>query len=554
MTYIQNAPTPFTIRSTSTTKTTTHKNTYASACLSNINIQIASSDDTLSLNTNQDYKLIINSSQITIQSTSVYGTVYAFITLSQLIRYSNDMKMNIIPNSPWNINDYPAIKYRGLMIDTGRNYLSVPLIKRTLLAMAYNKMNVLHWHMIDAQSFPFYSKSHPELSKYGSYGPDKIYSPQNITDIVAYAKNLGIRIIPEWESPGHDTAIGFGDPDVMTCDSLDDNLPTAHICYEPPCGYLNLLNQTGKSLAIQLFNDLSKDSFDAFPDNVFHVGGDEVLQNCFGNMTDTIYNEWMVNRISFLRENNKIPAIWSNKLTLNADYGQKDNDILVISYQGDVLKALQAGYKVVDANSNYYYLDCGLGNWQQPMKNCWCNPYRTWGIIYNHSLYDYIPNNQSQLLKNLWGGEIAVWGETVDDANFESRTWMRSAAAAERWWKNTSLTDENVNEIYLRLQIQRAWMKYQGLMSGPIGPEFCLLDSEYCDAIRGNDVDNDDYILLLKQYKLDKFVDIFEQEGWDMVRYWKEIDDEMLREWGFKSGDIVKFKHLIHDNLENSWL
>ena len=204
--------------------------------------------------------------------------------------------------------------------------------------------------------------------------------------------------------------------------------------------------------------------------------------------------------------------------------------------------------RMFDARSKYYYLDCGLGNWQNPMGNCWCNPYRTWGVIYNHSLYDGIPSNASSLLPNLWGGEICVWGETVDDGNFESRTWMRAAAGAERWWKNMAMNERNMNGILLRIQIQRYWMKYQGIMSTPLGPEFCVLDAEYCDAKRpwGN---GDDYVELLYEYNLGKFVNVFEREGWDMVKYWNEIDESMLKEWGFKSGDLVKFRHLLNDEL-----
>ena len=99
-------------------------------------------------------------------------------------------------NTPWSITDYPAYKYRGVMIDPARNFLSIDIIKNVLNGMAMNKLNVLHIHLIDAQSFPFYSKSHPELSQYGAYSKDKIYQPSNLTDIVSYAKNLGIRVIP----------------------------------------------------------------------------------------------------------------------------------------------------------------------------------------------------------------------------------------------------------------------------------------------------------------------------------------------------------------------
>ena len=489
--YIKNAPTSFIIRSMSRPPETPPIQNPPSNCISNININIATKNEILSLNTNVNYSLSVNISHgIIIESGTVYGGfVYGLITLSQLIRYSVKYSSNIISNSPWNIIDYPVFKYRGLMIDTGRNYLSISLIKKILIAMSFNKMNVLHWHMIDAQSFPFYSKSHPELSQHGSYGIDKMYRPSIIKEIVSFAKNLAIRVIPEWESPGHDTSMGFSHPGIMTCNQFISNKISARICYEPPCGYLNLANKTGKKLAIKIFNDLSKDSFDVFTDKVFHIGGDEVLKKCFGDKTIEIFNEWIEGRVKFLVEHNKIPAMWSGNKIMDSDYGQNKTDIIVFAWRNvgnDKLNALRAGYKIVDASKDYYYLDCGLGDWQNPMGNCSCNPYRTWGVIYNHSLYDGIPKNEINLYKNnIYGGEVCVWGETVDDGNFESRTWMRAAAAAERWWKNIPMTKENTNGILLRFQIQRYWMKHQGIMSTPLGPQYCLFNAEYCDLHTG---------------------------------------------------------------------
>ena len=120
--------------------------------------------------------------------------MFGLTTLQQLIRY-DPSQSNIIMNAPWSITDYPKYKHRGVMLDPSRNFLSVAMIKQVLNGMALNKLNVLHLHLIDAQSFPFYSKSHPELSAAGAYSKEKIYQPSNLTDIVSYARNLGIRVI-----------------------------------------------------------------------------------------------------------------------------------------------------------------------------------------------------------------------------------------------------------------------------------------------------------------------------------------------------------------------
>ena len=192
----------------------------------------------------------------------------------------------------------------------------------------------------------------------------------------------------------------------MTCDSLQDQ----STCYEAPCGYLNLLNETAKQYVLSLFDDLYNDSFNAFPDAMIHIGGDEVSEKCFGNQTDALYDEWMRNRISYLLDHNKTPVMWASLQSLNADYGQNERDIVMYAWkcgsgecQRDKYNALKRGYKVVDADSNFYYLDCGFAKWQAPMSINWCRPYRTWAVIYSHSLYDEIPDNETELHSNLLG-------------------------------------------------------------------------------------------------------------------------------------------------------
>eukprot|EP01083_Nonionella_stella_P030909 84712_1 len=563
-TYLQTAPSSFTKRKSvkhSSNRNHNTKITTDTDCLSTVDVLIDSTNSDLSISTDYNYTLQINASSITMHSGSIYGTVYAFITLTQLIRFDEDYSSNIIANTPWFIDDYPSFNYRSLMIDTGRNYLPVSLIKQTVFAMSLNKMNVLNWHIIDAQSFPFDSTSHPELSAFGSYGRDFIYHPSDIADIVSYAKQLGIRVIPEWESPGHDTSIGFGAPDAMICNTLADN--DGHICGEPPCGYLNLLNETSFKKVSDLFNDLYQDSFDVFIDDVVHVGGDEVSTGCYGNSTNTLYNEWMMNRITFLHKHNKTACMWAAAQNINSDYGQKNGSLEVINvawYGSSKYDALKNGFKVIDAESSYYYLDCGMGNWQRPTGNSWCNPYKPWGVIYNHSLYDDIPTNESGLYRNIMGGMVLIWGEEVDDGNFEARVWVRAAAAAERWWNHKmELTVDTTDAIWLRLSIQRYWMKHQGIMSTPITPRYCVQNNEYCAYKRhphGHESNDNTvnmyhhyYKYLLTQYELSKYIKMFELEGWTMVEYWNEIDVQMLQQWGFKSGDIVKFKHLIQNTL-----
>eukprot|EP01084_Bolivina_argentea_P080182 145275_1 len=230
-------------------------------------INIYSTDESLSLNTNESYSLLIEKSFINISAQTIYGAMYALTTLKQLIRYDpTTTTSNIICNIPWQIFDYPTFQHRGVMLDSSRNFLSVNIIKTVLNGMALNKLNVFHWHIIDAQSFPFYSKSHPELSKYGAYSQEEIYYEDNITDIIQHAAKLGIRVIPEFDAPGHTMIIAFSNPEIMECFDVSDNY--AIMCPEPPCGFLNPNNKLSYLTMFEVYSD----AYEIFTDSYFHIG------------------------------------------------------------------------------------------------------------------------------------------------------------------------------------------------------------------------------------------------------------------------------------------
>lgn len=105
--------------------------------------------------------------------------------------------------------DQPALTYRGLMIDSSRHFLPLHLIEETIDAMMYNKMNVLHWHIVDEDSFPLILDSHPEIAKYASYSPEETYTSNDARHIVKYAMKKGVRVVPELDTPGHASSWGL---------------------------------------------------------------------------------------------------------------------------------------------------------------------------------------------------------------------------------------------------------------------------------------------------------------------------------------------------------
>ena len=164
--------------------------------ISSASITVISQDETLSLETNESYNLTISGDDIQIASETVFGAVRALETLSQLVdrgTFVNGTK----------IVDSPRFQFRATMIDTSRHFYPISVILQHLDAMAYSKFNVLHWHIVDSISFPYESAKFPEMSISGAYSPDHVYTQDDIKTVVEYALNRGIRVIPEFDTPGH---------------------------------------------------------------------------------------------------------------------------------------------------------------------------------------------------------------------------------------------------------------------------------------------------------------------------------------------------------------
>jgi hexosaminidase len=181
--------------------------------ISTINIQVEDTSEELRMETDESYSLVIPAVQrgeVTIKTKTVYGALHAIETFSQIVQWSPAHNIFVIPNAPWNITDYPKYKHRGLLLDTSRHYYDTKDIYKVIDTMSWNKMNILHWHFIDATSFPYVSKAYPQLADKGAYSPAHQYTADNIRTLVQYAKERGVRVIPEVEAPGHSTSWAYG--------------------------------------------------------------------------------------------------------------------------------------------------------------------------------------------------------------------------------------------------------------------------------------------------------------------------------------------------------
>lgn len=165
---------------------------------------VDSSTIKLNLATSEAYNLtvavqddIIN---VKIKANNFFGARHALETLSQLV-WTNDASLVILKTI--RIVDEPKFPYRGILLDTARNFVPLTGLKRTLNGMAANKLNVLHWHMTDSQSFPLDLKALPLFAKYGAYSKEMTYKEEDVEEIVKYARVRGIRVVIEIDTPAH---------------------------------------------------------------------------------------------------------------------------------------------------------------------------------------------------------------------------------------------------------------------------------------------------------------------------------------------------------------
>lgn len=234
------------------------------------------------------------------------------------------------------------------MLDTSRRFYSVKMIKQIMDILAAAKFNVFHWHITDDDSFPWDIKSFPEVTRNGAFEKDQVYTQEMIKEIITYAESLALRVVPEFDNPGHVRAVGLDSyfNEIIRCFNTDFGSTIRpdkiRIIGGPPGGVLDpSYNKT-----YELLNGLLKDMNDTFPDNLVHLGGDEVETSCFdenpnitqfmtqNNITD--YHglvNYHMNKTRHLLGSinpNKRGIYWCDKDT----YYQKYRDYDIIIYWG----------------------------------------------------------------------------------------------------------------------------------------------------------------------------------------------------------------------------
>jgi hexosaminidase len=330
------------------------------------------------------------------------------------------------------------------MIDAGRHFMPVDMVKRTLDGMAAVKLNVLHWHLTEDQGFRVECKTYPKLHQFGSDG--LYYTQDQIRDVIAYAAERGIRVMPEFDIPGHSTSWFAAYPEYAS--------GSGPYTVERKFGVFAPTFNPTEEKTYKFFDGFLKEMAGLFPDPYLHIGGDEVEGG-----------EWKANpRIQQFMKKNGIPDNHSlqahfNKriLKILTKYGKKmvgwdevfqpglPANIVIQSWRGQesLVESARKGYQGL--LSNGYYIDL-------------CQP------AWEHYLNDPIPETSpltDDQKKFVLGGEATMWAELITPETVDSRIWPRTAAIAERYWSPQSVKD--VEDMYRRMNITSLQLEELGL-------------------------------------------------------------------------------------------
>jgi hexosaminidase len=285
--------------------------------LKSLQIAVKDNNAILDFGIDERYSLTIpeTGGDATLEAATWVGALRGLETFSQLITETDNKLMA----HSTKIQDEPTYPHRGIMLDTSRNFYPVDSILRTLDAMAYNKMNVFHWHITDSQSWPLYLERHPELAKNGAYSPRQIYSTADLHKVVRHGASRGIRVIPEVDMPSHTASIAKTYPKLVACVNKDWRIYGA----EPAPGALD----PTKDQTYSLIEDIVAELAEIFPDTFYHAGGDEVNTNCWKDdptvgaylkkhaiTVDQLWAKFEDKVGSIVEQNNKRAIIWEDAI------------------------------------------------------------------------------------------------------------------------------------------------------------------------------------------------------------------------------------------------
>ncbi|MGD0579979.1 MAG: family 20 glycosylhydrolase, partial [Bryobacteraceae bacterium] len=393
------------------------------------------------LGDDESYHLSVTSSQARIDAPAPLGALRGLETFLQLVRL--DKSGFSLPAVE--IQDAPRFPWRGLSLDSSRHFIPVAGMLRTIDGMAAVKLNVLHWHLSDDEGFRVESKKYPKLHELGSEG--LYYTQAEIRDIIAYARERGVRIVPEFDIPGHSTSWFAAYPE------LASGAGPYSVTHEQ--GKLPAAMDPTRETTYEFLDGFLGEMAALFPDEYSHIGGDEVDPNAWKTNPriqaymksqqlageDALQGYFTLRVQQILTKYGKHMVGWDEILRPDIP-----KNIVIQSWRGQLslADAARLGYQGI--LSAGWYLDLMQPAWEHyavdPMKG------ETAGL-----------NEEQRRL--ILGGEAAMWEEIATAENLDAKLWPRLAAIAERLWSAESVTD--VESMYRRMGVINTWLEWLDL-------------------------------------------------------------------------------------------
>lgn len=392
------------------------------------------------LGEDESYELVISSTGAKLSAPTTLGAMRGLQTFRQLVETTG--AGFAVP--ALTIQDRPRFPWRGLMIDVSRHFIPLDVLKRNLDGMAAVKLNVFHWHLSDNQGFRVESKKFPRLQEMGSDG--LFYTQGEVREVIAYARERGIRVVPEFDMPGHSTAWFVGYPELASGPGRYE--------IERKWGVFDPAMDPTQERTYRFLDVFIAEMAALFPDQFFHIGGDEVN----GKQWDVNPEIQEFMRAHGMKNNQGLQAYFNKRVQeIVSKHGKTmlgwdeilrpdlPKSIVIQSWRGpeSLAQAAKQGYRGL--LSHGYYLDLMWPASQHyvvdPLSDA----------------TDLTTEQQQQVL----GGEACMWTEFVSPENIDARIWPRLAPIAERLWSPRDARD--VNSMYERMNQASRRLGWLGL-------------------------------------------------------------------------------------------
>jgi hexosaminidase len=389
----------------------------------------------------ESYVLTVTSEGVTLAAPETWGALRGLETLLDLVEPGpGGLTLPAVT-----IKDHPRFRWRGLLIDSGRHFMPVDVLKRNLDGMAAVKLNVFHWHLTEDQGFRVESRRFPRLHQMGSDG--LFYTQEQIKDVIAFASDRGIRVVPEFDMPGHTTSWFVGHPELAT--------ESRTYAIERTWGIMEPAMDPTREEVYRLLDGFLGEMAALFPDPVLHIGGDEVK----GSAWDQSPAVAAFKKTKGLASNHDLQAYFNKRLAqIVTRHGKTmmgwdeilhedlPKGAIIHSWRGadSLAKAARQGFRGV--LSNGFYIDL-----MHPASD--------------HYAVEPLEKDAAALdaeqTARILGGEATMWSEFVNAETVDSRIWPRTAAIAERLWSPRDVRDPG--DMYRRLERASRRLEWLGL-------------------------------------------------------------------------------------------